>query len=162
MDLNERVRVLEAKWEILQLIGSYGPAVDAGRARAVADLFAADGRYTYSLNGEQHTLTGNDELVGMVEGPTHQGIIAGGAGHVLDLPRVVVDGDRAVATGHSLLTRFEADTGRWYLDRVASNRWECERTDAGWKVVNRVNELLDGREESRDLLAAAEQTEAWA
>lgn len=155
--VDERLAALEARLEIMQVVAAYGPAVDAGEAERVAELFAEDGRYAYSQGEEQAALNGRAGLIGMVEGPMHQGIIAGGSGHVMGLPHIVVDGDRAVATGHSMLTRYEPETGRWYLDRVAANRWELVRADGRWQVQDRVNLLLDGRASARSLLADAER-----
>lgn len=155
VDLERRLTDLEARLEILQVVAAYGPAIDAAVAEQVLDLFAEDGRYSYTLGEGQAVLNGHADLAGMVHGPMHQGIVAGGSGHVMGLPKVVVDGDRAVATGYSLLTRHDAETGRWYVDRLAANRWELIRTDAGWKVQDRVNLLLDGRSDARELLADA-------
>jgi hypothetical protein len=82
----------------------------------------------------------------MVEGAAHQGLLAEGVAHVMGLPRVTVDGDRAVAVNQSVVHR------RGEVWRVAANRWELVRTPLGWQVASRVNRLLDGSAEARELL----------
>jgi hypothetical protein len=63
---------------------------------------------------------------------------------------ITVDGDRAVATGYSQVYLHNGDS--WKVERTSANRWELVRTDAGWKVENRINRLLDGSPQGRDLL----------
>ncbi|MFS3130763.1 nuclear transport factor 2 family protein [Nocardioides sp. Bht2] len=155
VELQERLRAVEAQLEIMQVIASYGPAVDAGEAEQVADLFADDARYSYSMGSGETTLSGREGLIDMVHGPMHQEIITGGAGHVMGQPRIVVEGERAVATCHSMLVRYESSIGRWYVYRLAANRWEFAKTAAGWRVAHRVNRLLDGRLDARVLLGEA-------
>jgi uncharacterized protein (TIGR02246 family) len=127
---------------ITQVVAAYGPAVDCGDSAAVAGLFTEDG--WYDVAGRRYT--GRAEIAAMVEGKAHQSLLAEGVAHVMGLPRVTVDGDRAVAVNQSVVHR------RGEVWRVAANRWELVRTPAGWKVTSRVNRLLDGSPEARDLL----------
>ena len=128
--------------EITQLVAAYGPAVDAGDAEAVAGLFTEDG--WYDVAGRRYE--GRAALSAMVRGDAHQSLLARGVAHLMGLPRVTVDGDRAVAVNHSTV----------YLEgqvwRVAANRWELVRTPDGWRVATRTNRLLDGSTEARELL----------
>jgi uncharacterized protein (TIGR02246 family) len=127
---------------IMQVIAAYGVAVDSGDAEATAALFAEDG--WYDVAGRRYE--GAAAIAEMVAGQAHQGLLTEGVAHVQGLPRVDVDGDRAVAVNHSVVLR----TGSVW--RVAANRWELVRTAAGWKVTARTNRLLDGSQEARDLL----------
>ena len=43
--LSETVRVLQDEREIIQLISSYGPAVDSGSSEAAAAIWTEDGVY---------------------------------------------------------------------------------------------------------------------
>jgi len=38
--------------------------------------------------------------------------------------------------------------------RATANHWELRRTPSGWRAARRTNRVLDGREESPDLLAS--------
>lgn len=127
---------------IMQLIATYGVSVDSGDADATAALFADDG--WYDVAGRRYD--GAAAIADMVAGPAHQGLLAEGVAHLQGLPRVDVDGDRAVAVNHSVVLR------KGSVWRVAANRWELVRTTAGWKVTGRTNRLLDGSQESRELL----------
>lgn len=156
--LSERVQRLEDHGQILSLIASYGPAVDSGSADEVAELWAEDGSYAFQADGQVHSLDGREAIRGMVRSAGHQSIITGGSGHFLGIPRIVIVGDRAVATGYSMLVRRQnAETVAFYVDRLSANRWELERGDHGWTVSMRTNHLLDGDEAGRTLIARAAQ-----
>ncbi|MDO9487571.1 MAG: nuclear transport factor 2 family protein, partial [Sphingomonadaceae bacterium] len=45
--LESRLRELEDRLEIYQLLSAYGPLVDSGDAEATADLWVADGVYDW-------------------------------------------------------------------------------------------------------------------
>lgn len=150
-ELRARLRALEDRSAIMQLVAEYGPAVDSGDAAAAASLWTDDGRY----ETDPEPLIGARAIAGMVEGPLHQAIIGGGAGHFLGPVAVTVTGDTAVALGYSLLVRHSAADGAFSVFRCSANRWELVRTGDGWKVVSRRNALLDGRPSARDLLRSA-------
>ena len=88
----------------------------------------------------------------MVLGDLHQSIINDGAGHILTAPSIELADDRAV-TNHSMLVLHDSATNRWYIERLSANRWLLKRTPAGWQVEERVNRLLNGSDEARQLLA---------
>ncbi len=155
--LQERIQRLEDHREILGVLAAYGPAVDSGSADAVADLWTEGGSYTYSLGDSEATLSGAEDFRGMVRGPSHQAIIGAGSSHFLGIPDIRIDGDTAVATGYSMLVRHrDGEDPGYYVDRLSANRWELRRSGPGWKVTARTNSLLDGRAESRALLAGAQ------
>ena len=156
--VDERLDDLESRLQILDLVARYGPAVDSGHARAVADLWVEEGTYSYTLGDGTDVLAGHDGLREMVRGAMHQGIIGDGAAHLMGLPVVEVCGDRAVATGYSTLVRHHPQDGSFRIDRISANRWEFVRTGGTWRVTDRVNLLLDGRESSRFLLGRVGET----
>ena len=147
-ELRARLRELEDRAAIAQLVAEYGPAVDSGDADAAAALWTEDGSY----ETDPVPLIGSRAIAEMVDGPLHQSIIGGGAGHFLGPVTVTITGDTAVAVGYSLLVRHRAEDGTFYVYRCSANRWELIRTDSGWKVAARRNALLDGRASARDLL----------
>jgi len=144
--LEARVRQLEDQVALYQLISSYGPAVDSGSAEVVAAIWTEDGTY----DTIPAPLEGRAALEGMVRSEGHQGLIANGCAHVMALPYVTLDGDRAVSTGYSRVYLNDGDGFRVW--RASSNRWEFERRPEGWRAVSRVNRALDGTEEARQLL----------
>jgi uncharacterized protein (TIGR02246 family) len=147
--LTETVRVLEDEREIIQLISSYGPAVDSGQSEVAAAIWTEDGVY----DTDSAVWQGRAEIAGMVEGAFHQQLIAEGAAHVVGVPHIRITGHRAVATCYSRVFRHtEAGFEVW---RVAVNRWELVRTPEGWRTSYRTNRLLDGSEAARELLRRA-------
>lgn len=144
--LAKRVRVLEDQQEIIQLIAKYGPAVDSLSGEAVIDLWTEDG--IYDVGGMQPFI--GTDVVGVVEAAIHRQYVSAGCAHVQGLPLVHVDGDRAVATSVSRV--YVRDGDQWLVERVSANRWEFERTAAGWRATYRVNRLLNGSQEAQELL----------
>jgi hypothetical protein len=167
--LETRVAALDDQVQLYQLMSSYGPLVDGGDAEGAAALWVEDGVYDWGggemarasgkvTEGAEGAAFGRDAIADMVRGAYHQRIIHEGAGHVLGLPHVVLDGDTATAISYSRLYRYDGENFRVW--RVAANRWEFARTPQGWRVERRVNRVLNGAEEARALLrsgvAAAE------
>lgn len=151
--LDDRVAALEAavgrlqdQLEISHLIASYGPAVDRLDGDEAADLWTDNG--TYETSGQ--TFSGRDELTGIVAFGPHPGLVAAGCAHVNSAPLIVLDGDQAVARTYSRV--YRRASGAWVVERLSANRWELSRTPQGWRVVRRVNRLLDGDEAARALL----------
>lgn len=146
--LEARVRELEDRMAIYELMATYGPAVDGAAREVAAGLWTEDGDYDSGVG----VFEGSAGVGAMVVGDMHQGIIKGGSAHLISLPHLEVDGDRAVATCYSQLLRYDAEKAEFRVWRATANRWELVRTPGGWRVQHRVNKLLDGSEEPRALL----------
>jgi len=164
--LEAKVHELEDQVALYQLMSAYGPLVDSGDAEATAGLWTEDGVYDWG-GGPAPTSNGpapgtpmkegaagaaysQAAIADMVRGPYHQEIIQGGAGHVIGLPHLRIDGDTAVGTSYSRLYRSEGENFRIW--RVGANRWEFVRTPDGWRVKYRTNRVLNGDAEARELL----------
>lgn len=152
-DIAERLAALEAKvallddhLAILQLIASYGPAVDGLDRDGVAALWTEDGAYDFG----GAPLVGRQAVADLIDLDTHRAYVAQGSAHALTVPRVTVSGDRAVAVNYSQV--FIKDGPGWRADRTSANRWDLVRTAEGWRVEKRTNRLLDGTAPARDLL----------
>lgn len=152
-ELEARLRRLEDERDIRQLVAAYGPLVDAGAATEVAGLWTRDGVYDV----DEVYLEGHDQLAAMVLSKAHQSWIKAGCAHVVGPVHVTVDGDTAIAVGHSLMV--VQDDGRFIIRRATANHWEFVRTSEGWRVSRRTNRVLDGRPESPTLLAAGARGE---
>lgn len=142
--LEARVRELEDRAEIFQLMAAYGPAVDSCTEHAVAALWTEDGIY----DTDGHCFVGAEDVGKLVYGDMHQGFVKSGSAHVISMPHLVIDGDTAVATGYS---RVYINQG----DHHAVARASANRTAAGWRVKRRVNRRLVGSEEGKGLLGSA-------
>lgn len=146
--LADRLRALEDREAIRDLIARYGPLADNGDAEAVAALFTEDGIYAVGGMGEAQ---GRAAIAALITGPVHQALMAGGCAHVLTSPAIDLDGDRAAARCHSIVFRHE--DGEWVPVRVAANRWALVRGNTGWQVTRRDNALLDGSVAPRALFS---------
>jgi uncharacterized protein (TIGR02246 family) len=148
---NQRLRVLEDREAIRDLIASYGPLADTGDARAIAALWIDDG--VYDVVGFAQA-RGHAAIAALIEGPVHQALLADGCAHVLGPVAVTLQGDRAMARGHSVV--FRNGTNGFEAHRVSANRWTLVRTAGGeyggWRVAHRANALLDGDAAARILL----------
>lgn len=149
-ELAARVELIEKKLALYDLIASYGPAVDSGSAERTAGMWTEDGTYDF---GGDAVLAGRAQIEAMVRSRPHQGLIAGGAGHLLGLPAIAIDGDRAVVTGYSQVCRHV--DGGYEVWRVSANRWELTWTGGRWQVERRQAYVLDGQESARALLGDA-------
>ena len=146
--LARRVQALEDREAIRALIASYGPLADSGDAAGVAALWTPDGVYAVGGMGEA---SGRDAIAALIEGPLHQGLMADGCAHVLGPVAIQLETDRATATGHSVVFRRAGDGFEAW--RASANRWSLVRTESGWLVERRDNQVLDGAEGARCLLA---------
>jgi uncharacterized protein (TIGR02246 family) len=150
MDLESRIAALEDRLAIRQLVASYGPAVDSLDRDGVGALWAEDGRYDFGGD----PLEGRDAVASLIDLDTHRKYVGQGSSHILSLPRIEIDGERAVVVNYSqVFVRDPSSTqAGWHADRCSANRWELVRTAHGWKVTARTNRLLDGSQPARDLL----------
>lgn len=146
--LEARLQVLEDREAIRELIARYGPLADSGDARGVAALWADDGAYGIAGFGEA---TGRKEIAALIDGDNHRQLMAQGCAHVLGPVAIDLDGDRAIARGHSLVLRWTGN--EFEVHRVAANRWELARGSDGWRVTRRDNAMLQGSEAARALLS---------
>ena len=147
---NDRLQRLEDIDAIRALIARYGPLADAGISKELAALWTEDGTYEVGNFG---TAKGREEIAALIDSETHRGLMAQGCAHILPSPSITLNGDRATATGYSIVLRKVGDA--WEAWRVSANRWELERqSDGEWLAAKRINQLLDGSEAARALLGA--------
>lgn len=147
--LERRMAAAEDELAVIRLVASYGPQVDSGRTDLAPRLMADDG--IYDVLGARLTTSQFAEMLG---GGEHQGLVGEGIAHVMGLPWVRVDGDRATAVNCTQLYH-RLDTGGYEVFRVAQNVWHCQRIDGVWKIVERFNRLIGNDDEARALLESA-------
>ena len=146
-ELARRVRRLEDEAAVLRLVCSWGPAVDTGSSSEAGALWAADG----VLESDMSRLEGPSEVTAMVRSDGQQSLIRQGCAHVQSAPIVTIDGDEGVATTYSQVF-LHSETGGHQVWRVSANRWVCRRTEDGWRLVRRVNRVIDGSPGPREIL----------
>ena len=160
--LEDRLRAIEDRLEILNLIASHPPSADSGADYFTRAVYTEDG--VIDLGGGK-VASGNEKIAAMVKEPGHQAAIAGGLCHFAGLPRIEIDGDTATVTSYlQILTPHPTAephevpnhgvTKGFRIHRAGANRWELVRTAAGWKIKRRTLRPLDGSEPARELLRA--------
>ena len=161
--LEDRVRAIEDRLDILNLIASHPPSADTGADYFARAVYVEDGELDL---GRDKKAVGNGTIGAMMKKPEHQAAIAGGLAHFCGLPRIELDGDKAVAFSYlQILTPHPTEkphevpnhgvSNGFRIHRVASNRWELTRTAKGWKIKRRTVRTLDGTEPAREILRSA-------
>jgi ketosteroid isomerase-like protein len=136
--LEERLQRLEDQIAIYQTVCGYGYAVDGCNADALGEIYAEDGVYAVADTGG---FNGRAAVQAITKEPTHLELVGRGAAHVSTLPYVVIDGDKAVATCHTLVAR-NTDDG-FSIWRLSASRIHLERRpEGGWHIKHRQNYLL--------------------
>ena len=138
--LEQRLLDLEDREAIRQVICGYGYAVDGLNAEAVGSCYVDDGIYAVGDIGE---MKGRERIEAITRDPGHLGYVAAGCAHVSTLPYVIIDGDRAVATCHTMVN-MHGENG-FFIGRLSASRIQLARqSDGGWKIVHRQNYMLNG------------------
>ena len=158
-DLERRVQLLEDHIALYQALSTYGPSVDSMEVDEALQLWTEDGVYDLGdgfpeLEDGRGTLylNGREEIRQMLEGPIHaEGFVKQGCAHIMSVPLLKIEGDRAIGIGYHRLYADGDDGAR--VARLNASRWEWQRQESGeWKAVRRTHRLLDGREAGRALL----------
>ena len=114
--LEQRLRAIEDRLDILNLIASHPPSADTGADYFTRAVYVEDG--SMDLGGGKGA-NGNEAVAAIMKTPEHQAAIAGGLAHFAGLPRIDIDGDKAVVTSYlQILTPDNgaepvAVPGRW-------------------------------------------------
>jgi hypothetical protein len=162
--LEQRVREIEDRFEIYNLIASHPPSADTGNGAYVASVWTEDG--VFDRGADFPRPTGRAAIAAGSSNPEHHRAIGQGIAHFAGLPYVRIDGDTAVAVSYlqilvpdrvgPLFDVPNHGAGRgFHVHRVSANRWEFVRTPDGWKINSRTLRPLDGTAPARDILRDA-------
>jgi hypothetical protein len=159
--LEHRLRTIEDRLDIYNLIAGHPPSADTGAAAYAEAVYAEDGVFDRGpgLTGA----SGNKAMAALLASPGHQAAIAGGLAHFTGLPHVTIDGDDAVVisylqiltpkkTGDEVEVPNHGASRGYHIHRVVTNRWDLKRTPSGWKIKRRTSRPVDGSEPSREIL----------
>src|SRR5208282_5433666 len=162
--LEDRIRAIEDRLEIYNLIAGHPPSADTGAAAYAEAVYTEDG--VFDRGPGLAGATGNKALGALLKSDAHQAAIAGGLAHFTGLPHIALDGDAAVVISYlQILTPNKSGAAvevpnhgasrGYHIHRVVTNRWELVRTASGWKIKRRTIRLVDGSEGSRQILRGA-------
>jgi hypothetical protein len=133
-ELRARVRVLEDREEIRNLLQEYRRTLDVRDMRAYSALFASNG----SWSGKSGSATGPDGIHDMLVAVLPDNPPAPGATlwHWISDPTITVDGDRATASSLWMHVRRGEDD-RPLLPTLGSYEDELVREDGRWRFLRR-------------------------
>lgn len=162
--LEERVRLIEDRLEIYNLIASHPPSADIGAGDYTASVWTEDG--VFDRGAEFPRPTGRAAIAGGSSHPEHHRAIEEGIAHFAGLPHVRVSGDTAVAitylqilvpdrVGPVFDVPNHGSSRGFHVHRVSANRWEFVRTAEGWEIARRTLRPLDGSAPAREILRGA-------
>ncbi len=162
--LEQRLRMIEDRLEIYNLIATHPPSADTGAGEYTASVWTEDG--VFDRGAEFPRPTGPAAIAGTSTSADHRRAIEHGIAHFAGLPYVRVAGDTAFAISYIQILVpdrvgpvFEVpnhgSSQGFHVHRVAANRWEFVRTGAGWKIRRRTVRSLDGSPPGRDILRGA-------
>src|ERR1700709_1558801 len=93
----DRLRAIEDRFEIYNLVASHPPSADTGAADYARAIYTDDG--TVDLGGTK-TAQGREAIASMLASNGHHAAIASGIAHFASLPHVSLDGDTAVVISY--------------------------------------------------------------
>ena len=148
LSIEDRLQALEDRQAIYQVVCGYGYAVDGLNAEAVGSCYVDDGVYAV---GDIGRIEGRAAIEAITRDPGHLAYVGAGCAHISTLPYVLIEGERAVATCHTMVNMHGADG--FFIGRLSASRIELARqSDGGWKIVHRQNFMLDGNPGASELL----------
>lgn len=162
--LERRLRAIEDRLEIYNLIATHPPSADTGAGDYIASVWTEDG--VFDRGADFPRPSGPAAIAATSTSAEHRRAIEGGIAHFAGLPYVRVTGDTAFAVSYLQILVpdrvgpvFEvpnhgASQG-FHVHRVAANRWEFVRTAEGWKIRRRTVRSLDGSPPAREILRGA-------
>jgi len=146
--VEDRLQALEDRLAIYQVVCGYGYSVDGCNAESVGDRYVEDGVYAV---GDMPSWVGREAIAAITRDPGHLKLVGAGCAHMSTLPFVVIDGDRAVATCHTMVPMH--GEGGFFIGRLSASRTSSMReADGAWRIVHRQNHMLDGKPEGPALL----------
>ncbi len=95
--LEDRLRAVEDRLEILNLVAAHPPGADTGATEYIRTAWTEDGVFDLGSGGR---LNGRETIATHVRTPGHQAAIASGIGHFAGLPHIAITGDTAVVTSY--------------------------------------------------------------
>jgi len=161
LTLDRRIRAIEDRFEIYNLIAGHPPNADTGNAPYAEAVFTADA--VFDGGPDLSGAAGNKAIGANLVSTGHQAAIAAGLAHFTSLPHVMINDDTAVVvsylqiltpkkSGETVEVPNHGGSRGYHIHRVVANRWDLVRTASGWKIKRRTLRLIDGSEPAREIL----------
>ena len=146
--IEQRLLELEDREAIRPVVSGYGYAVDGLNAQAVGECYVDEGVYAV---GDIGKMEGRETIEAITRDPGHLAYVGAGCAHIATSPYIVIEGDRAVATCHTMVN-MHGENG-FFIGRLSASRIQLDRqADGSWKIVHRQNYMLNGDPAASKLL----------
>jgi len=152
--LEARLKILEDKQEIAQLLAMHPLAIDSGDGDFWMSNWTKDSVMDRTLDPEAHSghyegVYGWDTMLKEIKGPELAASRKAGLMHLNTPPSIKLDGDKATATNYTELIMAEGKGLR--IQVVLANRWELVRQNGRWMIGKRTMREMS-HEESFSLM----------
>jgi hypothetical protein len=154
--MEARLRAAEDQLEIIHLLTTYGPMVDADEPEAAAACWVEGGFHQSDHHPVQYA---PGDIAAVMGSQGQRDLNAVGCTHFYAPPRIALHGDTAEAVGYSFVALGSGPdaevVGTVTLHRAAINYWVLVRTPEGWRIKERLNRAVNGSPEARRLMQKA-------
>jgi SnoaL-like domain len=158
----QRLRLVEDKLAIYELIAAVPPSADTASGFALDRIYSKDA--TFSRSENLGGASGREAVKELIERPAHHQAIEGGLAHFAGLPLIELRGNEAWVTSYLQLISpdprglpYELPnhgvSSGYRIHRVLANRWHLVRAPEGWRITSRVAIPLDGTPPAPKLLS---------
>jgi SnoaL-like domain len=141
-----RLRAVEDRLAILDLLAGAAMSADVPSEPYWRAMYAPEAVLD---RGPGQIDAGREQLLAILASPGQHAAAEHGMAHIAATPRIVIDGDRAIATGYLLVVVPGAGMTKVALPgkgvsqdlaiyHLTVNQWELERTAQGWQVIRRI------------------------
>jgi hypothetical protein len=167
LGLETRLRAIEDRLEILNLIAGHPPGADSASGEYAASYWVEGGSFDRGegLRGS----ASHAEMIANLAAPGFQAAVAQGIAHFAGLPHIEIDGDRAIVTsylqilmpdptGDAVELSAHGTSKGFRVHRLSANRWDLVRTREGWRIERRVLRSMDSPEARSILRGVAERS----
>ncbi len=137
--LKQRLRMLEDKEEIRDLLARYSFNADLNRNDALVKLWTDDGVF----NLESGIWKGRSQIKQMLEGPVHQSITKRSQHLMLDY-KIDIHDDIAVAAGYVLVTVHWQ--GGFGIFRCGFRTFKFQRVEGRWLISESISRATENPE----------------
>lgn len=140
--LEARLRIVEDKEKIKEVLARYGYNADLGRSEAYVDVWTDDG--LYDMGAVRYA--GKAQIREMISSPTgvHKTLIENRSLHTVCNLHIGIDGDSAWAEGYSIVFVKGEDGVKPFT--AGYNHWDFARSGEQWLMTRRLRRDVGGEE----------------
>ncbi len=158
-DFETRLRAIEDRLEIQNLLAAHAPSIDGGAAESWLANWSDDALVDRHADPERHSgdyagVYGKDLMLEEINSPELAALRKAGLCHLNTPPYIAITGDEAKAINYLQLVGLEGDTYR--VRRIVLSLWHFRRTGEGWKIARRKMRAL-GLDEAVQIMLEVER-----